>query len=222
LCGFFSHALVILNLRTASRNGGSLSDCPSSSTPSAAFHQRSLHGDFRIAPSFTFLIRRQPLFLTATSGTTARRWVGWVRLLVCFLIFSLFFLLTSSFAAQSPRSPLLADGHGPPFPRGPTSPHYRPRQHMTTLTCPLVTSCAVSPCPSRLHAPRRLAPRGCAHRVASPLAAARTASPRPSRLRAPRRLAPRGCTHHVAVPASPCFLRRLTPSACTFSVFFFC
>ena len=39
--------------------------------------------------------------------------------LICF-----FFLLTSSFAAQSPRSPLLADGHGPPFPRGPTSPHY--------------------------------------------------------------------------------------------------
>ena len=107
-----------------------------------------------------FLVRRRPpSFLTATSGTTARRRVGWVRLLVMFshFLFCFFFLLTSSFAAQSLHSTLLADGHGRPFPRGPTRPHYRPRRRMTTLTCPLVTACAMSPCLSRLHLPRRCA-----------------------------------------------------------------
>lgn len=59
--------------------------------------------------------------------------------------------------AQSLHSTLLADGHGRPFPRGPTRPHYRPRRRMTTLTCPLVTACAMSPCLSRLHPPRRCA-----------------------------------------------------------------
>jgi hypothetical protein len=76
----FSHARVILNLRTASEQcGGSLSDCPSSSTLSAACHQRFLHGDFRIAPSFTFS-RLPPTTLSRGDfWDPARRRIGWVR-----------------------------------------------------------------------------------------------------------------------------------------------
>ncbi len=129
------------------------------SVPSAAFQPffRLFSGVFFTATSESrrlsrFLVRRRPPFLTTTSGTTARCRVGWD-----IFLFRFFFLLTSSFAAQSPHSTLLADGHGHPFPRGPTRPHHRPQQHMTTLTCALVTACAMSPCPSRLHPPHRCA-----------------------------------------------------------------
>ena len=74
----FFAPFIILNLRTASRNGGSLSDCPSSSTLSAAFHQHFLHGDFRTALSFTFS-RLPPA--TSPHGDfwdPARRRIGWV------------------------------------------------------------------------------------------------------------------------------------------------
>ena len=122
----FSHARVILNLRTASRNGGSLSDFPSLSTPSAAFEQRFLHGDFRIAPSFTFFRPPPATFPYGDFWDPARCRVGWyTATLVCFPIFSFFFffLLTSSFAAKSSHTTLLADGHGRHFPLGPTGPH---------------------------------------------------------------------------------------------------
>src|SRR5216683_7244747 len=107
------------------------------------------------------------VFSSAADRCSSRRLLGQPRDVGlggsgCWYVFSislvfLKFLLTSSFAAQSPHSPLLADGHGHPFPRGPTRPHHRPQQHMTTLTCALVTACAMSPCPSRLHPPHRCA-----------------------------------------------------------------
>jgi hypothetical protein len=93
----------------------------------------------------------------------------------------LFFLLTFSFAAKSPHSTLLADGHGHPLPRGPTrpttdrdvlyphphAPHRRALAHCmnrVTILLSFVTPCAMSalplaaactmlPCPSWLHVP---------------------------------------------------------------------
>jgi hypothetical protein len=119
----FSHALVILNLRTASRNGGSLSDFPSLSTPSAAFEQRFLHSDFRIAPSFAFFRPPPATFPHGDFWDPARRRVGWyTATLVCYLIFSFFFWLTSSFAAKSPHTTFLADGHDRHLPLGRTRP----------------------------------------------------------------------------------------------------
>ena len=128
---FFAR-LILLNLRTASRNGGLLSDCPSLSTLSAMFHQHFLHDNFRTMLSFMF-----SRLLPATSPHSnfwdpARRRVGWVRqeVVYCYTagMFSHFlihfFSLTSSFAAKSPHSPLLANGHGRLLPRGPTRPHY--------------------------------------------------------------------------------------------------
>jgi hypothetical protein len=94
LYGFFSHAWIILNLRTAC---GSLSDYPSSSTRSAAFHQRFLHGDFRITPYFTFSRPPPTTFPHGGFWDPARRRVGWVRqeVVSCYTAgrFSLFLFL---------------------------------------------------------------------------------------------------------------------------------
>jgi hypothetical protein len=112
----------------------------------------------------------------------------------------LFFLLTSSFAAKSAHSTLLADGHSHPLPRGPTRPTtdhdiLYPHPHMphhralacctnhVTVLLGFVTPCAMS---------------------ALFLAAARTTLPYPSWLHAPRHRACAGL-----------------PSTCTFSFFFF-
>ena len=133
----FSHARVILNLCTPSQIGGSLSDCPSSSTFSATFHPRFLLGDFRIVLSFMSSRLPPTAFPHGGFWDPARRRVGWVRqeVVYCYTagMFSLFLFLffanfQESFAAKSPHSTFLADGHGRLLPRGPTRPHYRPRQ----------------------------------------------------------------------------------------------
>jgi hypothetical protein len=131
----FSHAQVILNLRTTSRNGGSLSDCSSSSTLSVAFDQHFLHGDFGIALSFTFSRPPPTTFPHGDIWGPARRRLGWVRqeVVYCytagmFLIFSFlfFFWLASSFAAKSPHSilsslPTDTTGFSLEGPPGPTT-----------------------------------------------------------------------------------------------------
>ncbi len=120
-------------------------------------------------------------------------------------LFLSFFLLTSSFATQSPHSTLLPNGctlltnghsHGlPGLTYGLHGSHNEwQAQGMTTLTCPHL---AVS---LHSHAPHHYTPRSCTHHVAMPLAAALTMSLCPSQLHSPCHCAPRGCTHHVVVP----------------------
>src|SRR5216683_7193655 len=89
---------------------------------------------------------------------------------------------------------------------------------MATLTCPLVTTCAMLLCLSWLHAPYWLAPCGCVHHVSLPLMAMHTMSPCPLWLCVSCHLAPHGCAYCVTVPTSPCFLHQLT--LCLY-VFFF-
>jgi hypothetical protein len=96
----FLHALALLNLRTASRNGGSLSDFPLLSTPSAVFEQHFLHGDFRIMLSFMFFHLLLATFPHGDFWDPARCCVGWYTVpLVCFLICS-FFLANFLFCSQ--------------------------------------------------------------------------------------------------------------------------
>ena len=119
-----------------------------------------------------------------------------------FLSFFLSFLLTSSFAVESPHSTtLLADGHTLSL-EGPPWSHHRPRRRVDgndvwrgqdvmlmrsyiALCLAVARHLAVS---SHLHAPpRRAPPRRMCH-VA-----------RPSSPHAPRCRAPRGCACHLAV-----------------------
>jgi hypothetical protein len=109
LYGFFLHALIILNLHSASRNGGSLSDCLALRCQhSAAFHLCFLHGDFRIVPSFMFSCPPLTTLPHSNFWDPARCHIGWVRkwyiLLHCRYIFSFslsfFFFANFLFCSQ--------------------------------------------------------------------------------------------------------------------------
>ncbi len=102
-----------------------------------------------------------------TSGTTTRHRVGWV-------IFSFFFFL-ANFLFYSLVTALYPP-HQWTRPPLPSRAHQAPPPTTTTPTCPLITTCAMSLCPSRLHPLHRLPPRGCTHHIALPFVAAPTAS----------------------------------------------
>ena len=78
-----------------------------------------------------FLVCHQPPLLTVTSKTpqdvafsgSGKKWCT-ATPLVCFLISAFFFFANFLFAVQSMPSTLLANGHSPPLPRGPTSSNY--------------------------------------------------------------------------------------------------
>ena len=154
-----------------------------------------------------FLICHWLPFLMVTSGTlrdvlfggSGRKWCT-ATPLICFLISVLFFFANFLFAAQSTPSTLLANGHGPPLPRGPTSSNYRLQWwqgHMATLTCPLT-------CP---HLTLSLHPHmPCQHALAAHTAT--TTSPCSSWLHALHHCA---CTHFPLLICFP-FLILLTPT----------
>ena len=126
--GFFSHAL---NLRSASRNGGSLSDCLALRRQrSAAFHLRFLHGNFRITWSFTFYRPPSATFPHGDFWDSARRRVRWVRQEVVYhyttSMFShfcfVFFLLTPSLQPSQCPLPSLSTDTAPLSLKGPPAP----------------------------------------------------------------------------------------------------
>ena len=101
--------------------GGSLSDLKALSTLSAVFHLRFLPGDFRIVLSFMSSCLPPTAFPHGGFWDPTRRRVGWVRqeVVYCYTagMFSLFLFLffanfQESFAAKSPHSTFLANGHG--------------------------------------------------------------------------------------------------------------
>jgi hypothetical protein len=116
-------------------------------------------------------------------------------------------LLTSSFAAQSPHSTLLADTHGRPLPRGPTRSHHQPRR--------------------RRHAPTSPCPCTRTHRVAVLLACCTNHGAGPSSPQPPCCRAPHGCTHRLTLPFAaaratlPCFLHQLTLCSYVFLFLFY-
>ena len=107
------------------------------------FHQHFLHGDFRIVLSFMFSCPPPATFPHRNFWDPARHCIGWARqeVVYCFttgifshFLFLFLFLLTPSFAARSPHSPLLANRHGHLLPRGPTRPTHTPYTATMTLS----------------------------------------------------------------------------------------